>query len=219
MSNSRKIASIAFTGAAAATMVGLNVAPAFATGGTWTVTPHGKFTSASNSKTKATLHAGTATLTCNSKTAFASGSLRSKSTVTPAHLGAISKATFGSTAATRCTLAGTLKFSAKLGKSVTKSAQLYGSTYTAGVTKGQLRSISAIITGHSGFACSATVKGKLPASFNNTTHLLTIDASKKSSLSITKVTGCAGQLKVGQKAYFTATYNTGTLKNVTIVDP
>jgi hypothetical protein len=215
VSNSRKIASIAFTGAAAATMVGLNVAPAFATGGTWTVTPHGKFTSASNSKTKATLHAGTATLTCNSKTAFASGSLRSKSTVTPAHLGTISKATFGSTAATRCTLAGTLKFSAKLAK----AAQLYGSTYTAGVTKGQLRSISATITGQSGFACAATVKGKLPASFNNTTHLLTIDASKKSSLSITKVTGCAGQLKVGQKAYFTATYNTGTLKNVTIVDP
>jgi hypothetical protein len=215
VSNSRKIASIAFTGAAAATMAGLNVAPAFATGGTWTVTPHGKFTSASNSKTKATLHAGTATLTCNSKTAFASGSLKSKSTVTPAHLGTISKATFGSTPATRCTLAGTLKFNASLNH----PAQLYGSTYAAGVTKGQLRSISATIHGDSGFACTATIKGKLPGSFNNTTHLLTIDASKKSSLSITAVTGCAGQLKVGQKAYFNATYNTGTLKNVTIVDP
>ncbi len=215
MSNSKKIASIAFTGAAAATMVGLNVAPAFATGGTWTITPHGNFKSASNSTTKATLHAGTATLTCNSKTAFASGNLVSKVTGTPAQLGTISKATFGSTTSTRCTLAGTLKFNAKLNH----AAKLFGSTYASGVTKGQLRSISASIHGDSGFACAATVKGKLPGSFNNTTHLLTIDKSKKSSLSITAVTGCAGQLKVGQKAYFTATYNTGTLKNVTIVDP
>lgn len=215
MSNSRKIASIAFTGAAAATMVGLNVAPAFATGGTWTITPHGTFKSASNSKTKATLHAGAATLTCNSKTVFASGSLRSKSTTTPAHLGTITKAAFGSTASTRCTLAGTLKFNASLNR----AAQLYGSTYAAGVTKGQLRSISATIHGDSGFACTATIKGKLPASFSNGTHLLTFDKIKASSLSITKVTGCAGQLKVGQKAYFTATFNTGTLKNVTIVDP
>lgn len=215
MSKGKKVASVAFTGAAAATMVGLNVAPAFATGGTWTITPHGHFTSASNSKTKATLHAGAVTLTCNSKTAFASGSLVGTATGAPVQLGTISKATFGSTASTRCTLAGTLKFSAKLNH----AAKLFGSTYTAPTTKGQLRSISATITGHSGFACTAKVAGKLPGSFNNTTHLLKIDASNKSSLTITAVTGCAGQLKVGQKAFFNATYNTGTLHNVTIVDP
>lgn len=217
MSTPRKVASVAFTGAAAATMVGLNVAPAFATGGTWTITPHGHFASASNSKTKATLHAGAATLTCNSKTVFASGSLFGTATGAPVKIGFISKAAFGSTAATRCTLAGTLKFSAHLAAG--HNANLFASTFAAPVTKGQLRSISAKIVGKSGFACSATVTGKLPGSFNNTTHLLKIDASNKSSLTITQVTGCAGQLRVGQKAFFNATFNTGTLHNVTIVDP
>jgi hypothetical protein len=219
MSKRKKIASVAFTGAAAATAVGMGVTPALAAGGTWNIDNGGTgYTGpvAGSNSTNATLNANGTQLTCKPGTASATGSV-GKSTVssTPAHLGDIPSANFG--VGTACSYAGLFHFTAAL----TKTAGLYGSSYNAatGVTTGQIRDISAKLTGVSGTTCSATVTGAaLQAQYNNTTHGLTIDPAGSSPLTVTLgAAGCPGLLTNGEKAGFNATYIFSP--PITVTDP
>jgi hypothetical protein len=221
----RKVASIAFTGAAAAGAVMMVGPGAHATSGKWIITgSKGKIAnsthySASNS-TKATLSAGTVTLSCPKSTASTSGKLfQSKTGTPPVQIGTIAKANFG-TGSTRCNLGG-FHFSAKLNKTPLK---LNAKTYAAPVTTGSVTgSISATIHGVGGFACTAVVTGtSIPASFNNTTHHLTVNpGTHHKTLHVKTATGCPG-VTASQSAGFAATYHITaptSLKTATIVDP
>lgn len=228
MSNRKKIASVAFTGAAVAAMAGMHAATALATSGTWHISPtadQGAY-GATNTSAAATLHTGTATLTCSVGTATASGSLSGNGrTGTPVKLGTIAAANFG-TLAQSCAVDG-IGFSAHLNKPVNLSGVSYNAA--TGVTTGRITgSISATLTG-SISTCKATVKGtSISGTFTNSTHVLNINPNHKSTLSITSAggktsagaTACLGTLKVGNKAYFAAKYQVNPPKSkVTITDP
>jgi hypothetical protein len=203
MSKRKKIASVAFTGAAAVTAIGMGVPRAMAASGTWKITnggnPYAGHVSGVNT-TSATLDANGTVLTCHPGTAQASGSVPAASPAGPA-LGTISKATFAS-----CSASGIFDFTAAINKPVTLS----GSTYSAGVTKGKIAGgISATLNGVNGTTCHATIKGtSLSASYNNATHALTVNPGAHSALSIASVSAghCSGLLTTGEPAAFTATY-------------
>jgi hypothetical protein len=198
MSRRKKVASVAFTGVAALGAVGLTAGHAHAATATVTnvtVTPGGPY-SASNVGSPVLVDTTTnAQLTCT--TAFASGSLTGSPT--GSKVGTVSSATF-----TNCTVA-TLPFTAHL----KKPAMLYatGATSAGGVTQGELKSISASITGTGGFACHAVVTGSLPGSFHNASDHLVIDPNHSATLHVESATSCAGELNTSNMAYFAATYN------------
>jgi hypothetical protein len=200
----RKVASILFTGAAAAAGTGMNAPAAFAAGHTWTITPGGAYTADLATGTTAVLSdVNTAgKLTCSKATA--AGSLKRTTTASgPTQVGTISKATFGSTAKP-CTGPAGLTFTASL-----KNAQFWASTYTAttGVAKGTIRNISAKITSVDGI-CHATVTGTspLPMSYNNGTGVLTVDKSHKAALTVKSAMSCFGAINTGDRAWFSAHY-------------
>lgn len=211
MSKGKKIASVAFTGVAAVTAVGLHAGTALAASGTWNITNGGAgytgAVSGVNNNSAATLTANGTTLTCPEKTATASGSVPASTvTTTPATLGSISAASFGTTAKP-CTLGGLVNFTAALNKPVS----LVGSTYKSGVTTGKLAgTISATLTGVDGTPCSATITGtSIPATYTNATHTLTVNPGNVSTLAITHVSAgrCDDLLASGEKAAFHANYN------------
>jgi hypothetical protein len=200
----RKVASILFTGAAAAAGTGLNAPAAFAASHTWTITPGGAYTANLATGTTAVLSdVNTAgKLTCSA--GGAAGSLKTTVTASgPTQVGTISKATFG-TSAKPCVGPAGLTFTASL-----KSAQLWGSTFTSstGVTKGSIRNVSAHITSVGGI-CTATVTGTapLPMSYNNGTGVMTIDASHKAALTVKSANNCFGAINSGDQAWFSAQY-------------
>jgi hypothetical protein len=207
----KKVASIAFTGAAAAVAAGFNAVPAFASGATWKVSPNGAY-SALNQSGAATLTAGAVTLTCPTSTAFASGSLVASAAGSTAQVGTVN-ATFGASGVP-CTF-GTIQFSAHL----VHPAQLWASAYHSGVTQGAIKSISASINGLN-LTCHAKVTGSsIPATFDNATHALTVNQAGTKTLTVGSVTGCLGALQNGQSAGFTAKYNILSPSGVTITDP
>lgn len=205
MGNRKKIASVAFTGVAAAGAVGLATGNARAAS-TWTINqPNGTAFAGSNT-TSATLDAGGVNLTCKPGTAVASGAVsgNGKSGV-PAQLATISGATFG-TNSTPCSLLG-LGVTAKLNKAV----GLIASKATAGgVTSGYLgSSISATVTGVGAFSCHMAITGtSVPGAFRNASNTLDINPSSEATLTIKSVTGCDGLFKAGETAFFKANFTT-----------
>jgi hypothetical protein len=219
-----KIASIAFTGAAAAGAAMMAAPAAFATNGKWIISSSkGKIAnsthySASNS-TKVTLSAGTVTLSCPKSTASASGKLFQSRTGTPAQIGTVSKANFG-TGSQHCNL-GAFHFSARLNKTPLK---LIANTSAAGVTHGAVTgSISATIHGLGTFTCTTVVTGgSVPASFNNSHHRIMLNpGTHKKTLHVKTATGCPG-VTASQSAGFAGGYHIvapTSLKTLTITDP
>lgn len=219
MSKRKKVASVAFTGTAAAAAIGMGVPSAMAASGTWTIANGGAGyagpVSGVNS-TPATLNAHGTAITCAKSTAVAAGSVPSSTvTGTPAKLGTISSAGFGIGPA--CSFEGLFHFTAALNKPVS----LIASTSAGGVVQGKIAGgISATLTGVSGTVCSATVTGpSLSASYDNATHALTINKSHTSGLKITNIgpQGCEGLLTTGESAAFTATY--AFSPPLTVTDP
>jgi hypothetical protein len=216
----KKVASVAFTGTAAAALVGVNTGPALATGGTFKVsngtTPYtgaysGTFTSGMTFVD--TTHPFT--LTCTS--AWASGSI-------PHSAGTASKSAVGTVAAgatiIHCSLLGTT-FNAKL----IKATKLWvtGAT-TGGVTpgyvgsKGNTTAISLSWIG-SGNNCHATITGSsVPGQFVNSLHELKLNAGKAATLTIHSPTNCP-VIQNNDKAYFTANYKVTTPTALNITDP
>jgi hypothetical protein len=192
----RRIASIAFTGAAVATGTGLHAPAALAASpGTWTVTHGGKFTATGTAS-----FGGAVTLKCS--TARLSGSI-SKTTFTqtgstPFQAGTIT-GTFGSTNKPCTSPEGLVKVTGVL-----KKGALYAAAYKSGVTHGTIKSISATITGEN-VACSATIKGSQPYSYNNDGKL-TVLGTSGDPLTTTAVTGCLGVIKKSDKIFFDGVY-------------
>jgi hypothetical protein len=214
MTTRKKIASVAFTGAAATMAVGLGTLPAMAAT-TWHVknggtTYTGKTVKGKNTTGVTSLKSsydGTV-LTCPKSDATISGSIKSTASGTGVKLGTLSKATFKS-----CTAPGGIKFTAALSTGDTPSLKV--STYAAGVTKGTLAGVKAKITGSSLNSCTGKVSGNLPGSFINSKHELVADTAGAYDLTIKSAADCGG-LTANKKAYFKATYTITTPTELTI---
>lgn len=206
MSRRRKVASVAFTGAAALTAVGFTAGHAHAAGvSKVTVTPAGPYNA---------VHVGSPTLhdvqtrdtlTCTS--AKAKGSLTGDATGNT--VGTVTSAPF-----TNCTLL-TIPFKAVLNKTATLVAT--SPTTASGITKGSLTGISATITGTGAVACHAVITGTLPGKYNNNTDQLTIDSTNTAGLTVKSASGCAGGLVAGNSAYFNAVYSVSTSPTITAI--
>lgn len=218
MSKVKKVASVAFIGATAVAG-GVYGTPAYAAG-SWKVsnsgTPYAGNFAAANLSTSAKLVAGSVTLTCAPGTAFAGGTALSHAATTPAALGTINSATFGTSGG--CTFLG-LPFSAHL----TAPAGLQASAYNAatGVTTGKITNVHAVINGTGALACTATVTGSLSATYTNSTHILAVDPapSHPKTLTVHSPVGCLNRLHDGQSAAFIANYNTFSPSSLTITGP
>lgn len=212
MSKGKKIASVAFTGVAAMTAVGLRAGTALAAS-TWHINqPNGTAFTGVNS-TSATLTAGGVTLTCHPGTATAAGSVSGNDRAgVPAQLGKVKDASFGTTSSP-CSLLG-LGVKAHLKHPIGINASQ--PTTAAGVTKGWIgvgsktsNPISASISGFSGFSCHMVVAGNtIPASFSNATHTLHVNPGSATTLKIKSVSGCDNLFKANESAGFKATYVT-----------
>jgi hypothetical protein len=207
MRGKRKIASVAFTGAAAAGAVVLGMPAAFAASAYNIRT--------SNSTTGANYHgaikgAGTSTKLIDSTTkttllcpgATVTGTVTASKGSTPATI-ATTSVIFGTTSKP-CTLSGTsIKFTAKA------KAHLSLSKVTATGGAGNIKSItSATLTGD-GNTCSATFgqAANLAATYTNSTQALTIPGTA-GAITVTKANslGCLGKVAVNNKAEFKGTF-------------
>jgi hypothetical protein len=209
MSKAKKVASIAFTGAAAAVATTVNAAPALAAGN-WTVAPGGPYTA--TNVTPAILNANGISLTCSVGAASASGSLPPSATGTPTQLGTIAKADFGKNGGV-CSLVG---FGLTVSANLTSTAQLWGNAYDSGtgVTQGSIRNISASINGTNGFACHMKVTGQLPGSYRNESNRLVVNPGQSLGLTVQSVTGCIG-VQAGDPAWFSANYSVTPAQTIT----
>jgi hypothetical protein len=200
----RRVASIAFTGAAVAAGAGFHVPAAFAASGAWTVTNAGPYTASAASTHLRDVTAGV-TLNCRSGTA--DGSINktayTQSGSASFSAGPITHGTFGGTANPCSSSLGLgLKFDAVLSQGT-----LNAKSYTSGVTHGQITDIKATINGLSGLTCTASFTGSQPYSYNNTTGALTVNGnSSHDSLTTGTVNGCLGVIQKGDKNFFNGIY-------------
>jgi hypothetical protein len=223
-SKTKKVASVAFTGVAAAGMTGfgLGAGPAMAAS-TWhidngTAAFKGLYSAATTSAKLEDTTLGIP-LTCSKATA---GGSVPASTVTGAtvRLASVSGVSF-----TNCHFL-TVDFTAKL----TKATGLWGSHYstTKGITSGWVggskhttassKTISAKLTGTSG-KCTADVYGKyVPAKFYNSTHSLKVNSKSVATLTIKNVHSCTG-IASGNAAYFKANFKIKTPKSLNVTGP
>jgi hypothetical protein len=212
MSTGRKVASIAFSGAAAAATVGYGFAPALAATNHWVTTNgttkyHGAVKGANKGTTKLVDKTHAVTLTC--KKASVSGSVPKSSVAagtTSTKLGPLKKANF-----TSCSFLG-VTFKAKL----KKAAGIYAHTYADGVTHGDIKGISAVISGVNITGCTALVTGKLPTVFKNASHAFVVDSKADASLTIKSATTACPVIKAGDKAYFQGTFPVTTPKALNV---
>jgi hypothetical protein len=247
MSNTKKVASIAFTAATAVGAVVGFTAPAFASNGTLKISNGGQaFTgrfSASNVTAAATLAvfspngAAGPTLSCPTGRAFTSGSISAATAPvgTPTTVGTVAVANFGKGGASkRCNLIGLgPSGNSIISASLLSSANLsLTGTTASGVPQGRITAISAFVSGsHPGqggiTGCKFTVTGSLSASYSNTHHILTVDPSGAHGLTVKSADGssaagagaCDGTVKVGDTADFVAPYTVKNPTDLTITDP
>lgn len=202
----RKVASVAFTGAATVATVGFGTQAANAASSAWHINP-------GNSTNFTGVNVGNPILVDNTTgarlacyTAGAKGHLSGDGkTAASASLATISSATFGTTS-NACSLLG-IGFTAKL----KKPTHLWGTGYANGVTTGHIgggaaSDISASINGTS-ISCHATIVGStLPGNYTNSNHRLNINPNSLATLTVKSVQGCLGAMNPGDAAYFQATY-------------
>lgn len=221
MSDSRKIASIAFAGAAATAATMMGAAPAFAAaswhvrnggaGYTGPVKATNKFPTSLKDTTTGTI------LECAK--AVASGVVSKSHSPFFGPLGFLKKTT---TKWSSCTGPVPLHFKAHLTTSVPVKASSYSATFgrTGGrLFKSTLRSqISGVISGTNGNTCHATISGtSVPLKYSNTPHSFNVNSDKIATLKLKTVTGnCFGQLNAGDHAYFTGLYHVSTPAALTI---
>jgi hypothetical protein len=232
MSNRKRIASIAFTGAAAAAGLGMHVGAA-AAASTWKTTPASGTISGTNQNTatlQVTTAAGPVPFKCKaadasfSATLSGSGKTYTKGTLTP--LGKIKKANFGHDAtALSCSFDGLgITANLKTGTSANVSGSSYNST--TNVAKGKITGISASVNNKAGAGwpasegCHLVVTGSLPGSIKNASNRFVVDPGHTSGLNVTsvgttKATSCLGLLKAGDKGWFAASYSTSPALTVT----
>lgn len=230
MPSGKKIASIAFTGAAAAGVAGFAAAPALAGVNTWTITRGGVAGNGSvkgHNSTVAQLSVkpiiGNAVhLKCPISTARTVGSVsgNGKANTLPTQLGKITKSTTFGTSKSPCTLSGTnIKVTAT---EVNYPLAIVASTHTSprnlttGVTKGfvgkgatsSTKSILAKVKGVPGTTCSMSVSGtKVSAELFNSVGVFAVNPGHHLTLH-TKNVNCGGLIPNNASAAFFASYST-----------
>jgi hypothetical protein len=178
MSKRRRMASIAFTGAAIAATGTVAHAPAALAASGWKVTPGGAFTATATTVTFTDVTTKLK-LTCTSNTM--AGDLA----VTGSKLGKISKAEFTCTGGL-----GESKWRLKL-----SAGTLNATGYRSSVVTGTLTGIRGKLSTLSGASCTAAIAGSQPFSYANATAALRLQGTSiKDSLTTGKVTGCLGQI-------------------------
>jgi hypothetical protein len=209
----KKVASIAFAGAAAAAAVGAAINPALAVDGTWYVRAagalfHGAVTGQNKGVMKIVDTTHKVTLTC--KYLRGSGSVQhSKITGTPAHLGTIKKVSTHS-----CSFLGNT-FKAHL----TKPASIFGSTYKDGITKGKVKGLHAEWSGVNVPGCRLSASGSLSGSYHNATHELVTDVAAKPTMKVTHATVACPVAEPGDKVYVQGQFPVTTPKSLKVSEP
>jgi hypothetical protein len=201
----RKVASIAFTGAAATLTAGMVTAHADAATVSWHIKNdgkpyHGPVKGHNKPGTKAEMKDTTTGVVLTCSTVTAAGSVP-KSNV-PATTASPAVAVIKTASFTHCLLGGTIAFTAKIAKLGDLRAQTYDAT--TGVTKGYLGTkgtiISGVLTGV-GNNCHATLTGStLPGSAHNTTHSIVVNPLHAVTLHVKSARSC-GLLHTGDKAW------------------
>jgi hypothetical protein len=198
----KKLASIAFVGAATAATVGYNMAPAFAAS-QWNIKNgtagyHGAIAgkNVGNTILKDTTH--NVTLTCTK--ASVSGSAPASHvavTGSSTKVGVLKKANFST-----CSFLG-VTFKAHL----LKNAGIFAKTFAAGVTHGNVNSISAMVSGVNIPGCHFKVVGThLPMVFKNASHHFVVDSTSVAALSLKSVAALCPTVKTNDKAFFKGTF-------------
>jgi hypothetical protein len=204
----RRIASVAFTGAATVAAAGLAAPHAFAANTIWHVSPNGHFKATPVSSTS--LHDSTTgqTLTCPVSAASGGGTLLRSATQTgstPVELGSLSMVNLGN----QCHSSFGRAFTVKPNKPVTFGAKSWTGPKSTGVTHGTITGISATITGSLG--CTAVVSNishGAPMSFtySNANGHFTADPNKNAVLFV-KETNSTCPIRQGDKVYFHGVYD------------
>jgi hypothetical protein len=208
MRKGKKVASLAFTGAAAAAAMGMHATHALAASDTWHVQApkgtayNGAFAGKANSKGTSLVDTSAPEFPLKCTSATAAGTLDSTATGATAQIGTINSGNF-----TACKFDG-ITFTAKL----TSKANLVASGYNGTVTTGKITDVHAALTGNSG-KCTATVTGSVSASYINSTHQLVVGAHSKATLTIHNPTSGCLVLDNSDPAYFKGTF-TQTTPNV-----
>lgn len=221
MSNSKKIASVAFTGAAATAATMMAAGPALAAshfsvknGGTLYYGPvAGKL----KAGTTAVLADKTRGTTVKCKKATVSAAISKSTGTTPTKVGGVKKASWSS-----CTGPAGLTFRAYLAH----SAYAFVSKVTTPGASGRISKVSERISGTGLTAgCRATIASISPGSpppgvpwkIINPSHELAVNSGHKVTLRVrSATTGCLGVIVPGDIAYFTATYHISTPAALTI---
>jgi len=191
------------SGVAVVMAIGLGATTALAVT-TWTVKPGGSYTAKSGTTTLTDTVTG-AVLTCTSSAA--AGTLKSGSGLTNP-LGTVTSNTF-----TGCTGPAGLTFSVKTSASSTKPWKVNATSFSSGVTHGNISGIHAKLTGTNN-TCTAVVDGTGATAFNGKVAI----SHSNSALTKLKVTkginlhtynvssGCLGAINSGDTVTFKTTY-------------
>jgi hypothetical protein len=232
VSNRKRIASIAFTGVAAAA-AGMNAAPAAAATGSWHVSPpNSTHFSGTNLNTATFQFYQSDELAVPFKCKARDASVSGQVSVNGNQLFTISEADFGRGATALSCSIDELGFTV----GITRGAAPWvvkGSSYNAAtdVAKLAIANVSLSINNKASAGwpasegCHVVVTNigtgsALPGSFKNASHRFAIDTSHRSALRVTsvgttKATSCLGILKTGDKAWFSASYSTSPALTVT----
>jgi hypothetical protein len=214
MSNTKKIASVAFTGAAGTAATLMGGGPAFATV-SWQVRTGSALYPASN-VVKAALKAGTTASLVDKKTnktlkctkAVASGHVtKSHSPAASPVIGNLKKST---TKWSSCTVSGQ-PFKAHLTTSPNVVPQRYNAVNNS-VSVGKLSgNISGKISGTGLFRCTATITKRsagaiVPFKYKNTGSLFSVDPNHSAKLKVKSANNCLGLINKSDSVFFTGVY-------------
>lgn len=185
----RKVASIAFTGAAVAAIIGPAAPEARAASGTWEVTPGGAF----NGSGSVNLTAGDGNIAC---TMSISGTLNSRNgSASSNNIGTLAGGTFGSPS-NPCTTGP----SSSLLTGVFTGGEISASKYAPGsnppqtaVITGKIKDVNASFTGSINNSCTAKGAGSLSFSYRNSDSKLSFKPQGK--LAMASLSGCSGILE------------------------
>ncbi|HEV2373877.1 MAG TPA: hypothetical protein VGS19_17100 [Streptosporangiaceae bacterium] len=211
MANLKRLGGIFLVGAAAAAVVGLSVAPAFAgvAKATWTIKPGGT-TGANAGKTVLKDTNTGNSLSCSSS--MATAVLKSGSGLSGSAAGKITAISF-----TNCIGPAGITFTVTPGH-LPWHLNLVSFNSTTGVTTGSITGIHATLSGAS---CSAVVdgatsatsnNGKVKATYTNSTHQLKVSGG---NLHLYNVSGCFGLINSGDATTFTGTYTLTVPQTIT----
>lgn len=211
---SHKVASVAFTAAAAAGLTGLTAGPALAAGDPWTVTPGGTFHAHNTTPAILVDHTKTAggtptSLSCPVSTVHVIGSAPAGTGLSGTNIAKITSAKFGNSSATsqRCKGPAGLDFTAQ-GSGYPWHLNAV-SPVSANTVFGSITGIHADVASTGG-VCTFHVSGSVSATYTNPpagSSKGTLTVLSGSRLTIKSVNDCFGVVSNSDKAGFHGTFS------------